>query len=81
MTKTHITSLPPSLPPSPPPPPPPLSAKVQVSGVERWPSSVEGQRLNTERALEFLEADGVSLHLEACRGEWSVYRGLWGGLE
>ena len=30
---------------------------------------MEGQRLNTERALEFLRGDGVVLHPDACRGE------------
>ncbi|CAI8034356.1 Dixin [Geodia barretti] len=44
-----------------------IVAKAQVAGVERWPSSAEGRRLNTERALEFLRGDGVMLHLDACR--------------
>lgn len=47
-----------------------LLAKVQVNGIERWPSTLERQRLNTERALEFLRDDCVVLHQDACRGKW-----------
>jgi hypothetical protein len=44
-----------------------ILARAQVAGVVRWPTSSEGKRANTERALEFLRGHGVALPQEACR--------------
>ena len=55
---------------------PPCAARAQVAGVVRWPTSSEGKRANTERALEFLRGHGVALPQEACRGLW--WEGLLG---
>lgn len=52
------------------------AAKAQVTGVMRWPNTLDERRANTERALAFLRGDGVVLHQDACRGELVLHQDI-----
>jgi len=45
------------------------TAKVELQGIDRWPSSPTARKQNISKAINFLRKDGVTLHHDAVKGK------------
>jgi len=50
-----------------------VTARVEIEGVERYPTSADARRINIELAVQFLRQDGVNLQPDPVKGLYIVH--------